>query len=51
MTTQELYRKIQRIILDLEELSDERSLNSDAQDGVNSAIRILKDLNVYSTEV
>jgi len=44
-------RKLKRIILDLEELSEERYLNQEAEDEIKKAIRLLDSIRISSTEV
>ena len=43
-------RKLQRIILDLEDLVDERYINSEAKERIKDAVRILQATAIYSTE-
>lgn len=42
MTTQELQRKLQRIILDLEELEDDESINEKARNDIDIALNRLR---------
>lgn len=51
MTTEELRRKRDRIVLDLEELSENRSLDNDSREIILKAILVLDKGNFYSTDV
>lgn len=44
-------RKLQRIILDLEDLCDEPYIDSDNQEKILKIISELKSIYIYSTEV
>ena len=51
MTSNEMERKIKRIVIDLEELLDERYINSDARKFLEQAKGIIEKTNIYSTEL
>ena len=51
MNTEQLERKLQRIILDLRDFRDEPYLDSESEAKVKAAIIDLSNITVYSTEV
>ena len=53
MTSEQLRRQWQRIVLDLQELAEDPYLDSDSRERLRDAIKELegKDRYVYSTEV
>lgn len=46
----DLNRKLKRIILDLEDLEEERFIDEEAEDAIGTALNILKDIYIKSTE-
>jgi hypothetical protein len=48
---EDLNRKLKRIILDLEELEDERYIDSDSRKIIGEVVKKLSDMYITSTEV